>query len=107
MNPQGWPASTYFGESLEYGGDSSVPQEQGQRNGQFGWPGPLGPSRFRFVLLLPTTLPRCHPERSDPIFSCAPLFGASGREVEGSLFLFSVLRTPRAARAVPIMGGIS
>ena len=28
----------------------------------------------------------CHPERSDPIFSCALQFGASGRGVEGSLF---------------------
>jgi len=27
----------------------------------------------------------CHPERSSPIFSSAPHFGASGRTVEGSL----------------------
>ena len=37
MNPQGWPAGSYFGESLEYGGKSSVTQEPVERNGQFGW----------------------------------------------------------------------
>jgi hypothetical protein len=26
----------------------------------------------------------CHPDRSGPIFSLAPVFGASGRAVEGS-----------------------
>ncbi len=40
--------------------------------------------------LLPTRLPEspdtqnCHPDRSGPIFSFAPLFGASGRVAEGS-----------------------
>ena len=28
----------------------------------------------------------CHPDRSGPIYSFAPLFGASGRGVEGSAF---------------------
>jgi len=39
MNPQGWPAGAYFGESLEYGGKSSVLQAGSQRNGQIGWLG--------------------------------------------------------------------
>ena len=34
-----------------------------------------------FIPPLPT---KCHPDRSGPIFSSAPLFGASGRAVEGS-----------------------
>ncbi len=37
MNPQGWPAGSYFGESLEYGGNSSLTHPRAQRNGQFGW----------------------------------------------------------------------
>src|SRR5271157_3948035 len=37
MKPQGWPAGSYFGESLEYGGKSSVTQGQVERNGQIGW----------------------------------------------------------------------
>jgi len=37
MNPQGWPAGSYFGESLEYGGNSSLTQEPVERNGQIGW----------------------------------------------------------------------
>jgi hypothetical protein len=98
MNPQGWPAGSYFGESLEYGGNSSVPQAAGQRNGQFGWPG-LGSLP---VVILPTLFPQCHPERSDPIFSFAPQFGASGRAVEGSLFLFSAMRPSRLSLTMPL-----
>jgi hypothetical protein len=40
----------------------------------------------------------CHPDRSGPIFSFAPNYGASGRGVEGSLFLprlsFAFLLSP-------------
>jgi hypothetical protein len=90
MNPQGWPAGTYFGELLEYGGISSVPQGRGQRNGQFGWPGKHRP---------PSVIPpaRSRRERSDPIFSSAPQFGASGRVVEGPLCFFSAVRPSHPA----------
>ncbi len=36
----------------------------------------------------PLTSKICHPDRSGPIFSSVPNCGASGRGVEGSLFLF-------------------
>jgi hypothetical protein len=38
-------------------------------------------------LFLFASPPCCHPERSGPIFPCAPNYGASGRAVEGSAFL--------------------
>jgi hypothetical protein len=28
----------------------------------------------------------CHPDRSGPVFSCAPKLGVPGHEAEGSLF---------------------
>src|SRR5208282_1340918 len=38
---------------------------------------------------------KCHPERSDPTFSGAPICGAPGREVEGSAFSwFDFLQWP-------------
>ena len=49
--------------------------------------------RARSDLVIQAKVPRfyrarthCHPDRSDPIFSCAPQCGASGRAVEGSAF---------------------
>ena len=84
MNPQGWPAGTYFGESLEYGRELQCPA--GARPTQRSiWLGREAPSSI------------CHPERSDPIFSAAPQFGASGRVVEGSLCFFSAVRLSHPA----------
>jgi hypothetical protein len=40
----------------------------------------------------------CHPDRSGPIFSFAPLFGASGRGVEGSAFPPPLANPQRVSR---------
>src|SRR5271157_4596780 len=79
MNPQGWPAGSYFGESLEYGGKSSVTQGRGERNGQIGWGTSIAflvafrGSEFPWERNSPEWRPCLHPDARATIYSTQQL----------------------------------